>query len=100
MAIDNRTPRIEQGDTLEVLAVDADTVVLRLQNGERYRARALPDADHVWDPLRPGDRLVVTNNPAEWGFTMTERLTGQGDAQVRDGGQYGLEGFQALPERA
>jgi hypothetical protein len=93
----SRVPCLKQDDTLEVMAIETDTVILRIR-GEMYRARALPDADHAGDPLSPGDRVVVTNDPAEWGLTLTERITGPGDPRVRDGCRYGLEGFQYLPE--
>ncbi len=93
----NRMPIIQRRDDLEVMEIETDTVILRIR-GELYRARAFPDADHAGDPLSPRDRLVVTNDPAEWGLTLTERITGQGDPRVRDGCRYGLEGFQYLPE--
>jgi hypothetical protein len=79
------------------MALETDTVILRIR-GEMYRARALPDADHAEDPLSPSDRLVVVNDPAEWGITMAERVTGQGNPRVRDGCRYALEAFQYLPE--
>ncbi len=87
----NRIPIIEKDNTLEVMEMETDTVILRIR-GELYRARAFPDADHAGDPLSPSDRLVVTNDPAEWGITMTERDAAQG------GGRYTLEAFQHLPE--
>jgi hypothetical protein len=87
----NRMPIIQRRDDLEVMEIETDTVILRIR-GELYRARAFPDADHAGDPLSPSDRLVVTNDPAEWGITMTERDAAQG------GGRYTLEAFQHLPE--
>ena len=87
---------LQRNEILMVKAVEPSHVVVDIWRA-LYRARYWPDdANPPASPLQPGDQLIVTEVSAE-AVTPVERLNRQGQ---RDGCQYVLSEYQAVPQQA
>jgi hypothetical protein len=87
---------LQQNEILVVKAVEPWHVVVdiwRVLYRARYRS---DDANPPASRLQPGDQLIVTHVSPE-AMTPVERLNRQGE---RDGCQYELSEYQAVPPQA